>query len=59
MGDLQKQIVCGGHIVAGVFFVFLGYHITQNKPVPAYAAILVSILGGAAILFHAHTWISS
>lgn len=59
MGDLQKQIICGGHIVAGVCFVFLGYHIVQNKHIPTYAAILVSIWGGAAALFHAHTWISS
>ena len=44
------------HILFGLFFIYLGYRLLENKPINKYISILLIVMGVMAILYHSHLW---
>jgi len=54
---LSGQIVWATHILLGIFYVYLGYLILEQKEIPnKYYGVALIVLGVLAALYHAHLW---
>lgn len=44
------------HILMGIFLVYIGYKVLNNKPISQINSLVLIILGVLAILYHLHLW---
>ena len=50
------KLIWISHILYGLFFIYLGYRLLENKPINKYISILLIVMGVMAILYHSHLW---
>ncbi len=49
-------LIWTSHILFGLFFIYLGYLIQEQKPVSKFIGTSLIVLGSIMILYHAHLW---
>jgi hypothetical protein len=53
---VPAKLIWTSHILFGLFFIYLGYRLLENKPINKYISILLIVMGVMAILYHSHLW---
>ena len=54
---LSGQIVWSIHILLGIFYIYLGYLIVEQKQIlNKYYGVILIVLGSLSFLYHAHLW---
>jgi disulfide bond formation protein DsbB len=50
------SLIWTSHILFGLFFIYLGYLIQEQKPVSKFIGTSLIVLGSIMILYHSHLW---
>jgi hypothetical protein len=54
---LSGQVIWLSHILLGIFYVYLGYLIVEQKQIlNKYYGVVLIVLGVLSSLYHAHLW---
>jgi len=54
---LSGQVIWLSHILLGIFYVYLGYLIVEQKQIlNKYYGVVLIVLGVLSALYHAHLW---
>lgn len=54
---LPSQVVWVSHILLGIFYIYLGYLILEQKQIlNKYYGVVLIVLGVLAFLYHSHLW---
>lgn len=54
---LSGQIIWFSHILLGIFYVYLGYLIVEQKQIlNKYYGVVLIVLGVLSSLYHSHLW---
>jgi hypothetical protein len=54
--NLSGELVWASHIAIGLVIAYVGYLITNKKPVNKNLATTLQIIGVLAALYHLHIW---
>ncbi len=50
------KIIWLSHIIFGLLFIYLGYLIQEQKPVPKLVGTALIVTGSIMVLYHSHLW---
>lgn len=54
---LSGQVIWLSHILLGIFYIYLGYLIVEQKQIlNKYYGVVLIVLGVLSSLYHAHLW---
>lgn len=53
---VPAQLVWSGHIIMGLYLVYVGWMLYDKKKIDRFAPIGLIVLGVLGILYHAHIW---
>ena len=53
---VPQEVIWGGHIVMGVFFIYIGYELIMKRKIPEYVVFAMMLLGALAFFYHIHIW---